>query len=112
MLESALARYGCPQIVNTDQGAQYTSEGFIEVLKRNDIRISMDGKGAWRDNILVERFWHSLKYEEVYLHAYESGRQAYQGIAGWIDFYNRERVHQSLEMTPNLRDHSHLKQAA
>ena len=68
-VEQAIAQYGCPQIFNTDQGSQFTSAEFIKVLTDNDISISMDGKGAWRDNVFVERFWRTVKYEEVYLHA-------------------------------------------
>ncbi len=72
-LEEAIARYGCPGIVNTDQGCQFTSTEFIGLLKQHQIRISMDGKGCWRDNVFIERFWRTLKYEEVYLRAYDTG---------------------------------------
>jgi putative transposase len=101
-LEEALYRYGKPEIFNSDQGSQYTSEAFTTILKDNDIRISMDGKGAWRDNVFVERLWRSVKYEEVYLNAYESMKEAKDGIGQWIEFYNRERKHQTLGMTPDM----------
>ena len=102
-LEEALYRYGAPDIFNSDQGSQYTSDAFTGVLKTNDIRISMDGKGAWRDNVFVERLWRSVKYEEVYLNAYESMDHAKQRLARWIDFYNQERKHQTLKATPNQK---------
>ena len=95
-LEEALRGYGRPEIFNTDQGSQFTSDEFTGVLKGKGIRISMDGKGSWRDNVFVERFWRSLKYEEVYLKAYDSVAMAKAGIGGWIDFYNRVRRHQGL----------------
>jgi len=100
-LEEALHYYGKPEIFNSDQGSQYTSKEFTDVLKGNDIRISMDGKGAWRDNVYVERLWRSVKYEEVYLNAYESMQEAKEGIGAWIEFYNWERKHQTLGMTPD-----------
>lgn len=100
-LEEALYRYGKPEIFNSDQGSQYTSETFTDVLKANEIRISMDGKGAWRDNVFVERLWRSVKYEEVYLNAYESIQHAKTRLKNWIEFYNRERKHQTLKTTPN-----------
>lgn len=100
-LEEALYRYGKPEIFNSDQGSQFTSEAFTDVLKVHDIRISMDGKGAWRDNVFVERLWRSVKYEEVYLNAYESIQHAKRRLSNWIDFYNRERKHQTLKTTPN-----------
>ena len=95
-LEEALAQYGKPEIFNTDQGCQFTSTEFIGVLDRCDITISMDGKGRCIDNIFVERLWRSLKYEEVYLHAYASVAEAKAGIGAWLRFYNEERQHQSL----------------
>ena len=101
-LEEALHRHGKPEIFNSDQGSQYTGKEFTGVLKSNDIRISMDGKGAWRDNVFVERLWRSVKYEEVYLNAYESMKEAKDGIGQWIEFYNRERKHQSLGMAPDM----------
>jgi putative transposase len=101
-LEEALAKYGKPEIFNTDQGAQFTGAAFTSVLKRNDIAISMDGKGAWRDNAFVERLWRSIKYEEVYLRAYDSVGEARQSIGGYLDFYNGRRPHSSLDgMTPD-----------
>lgn len=101
-LEEALANYGTPEIFNSDQGCQFTSEDFTDVLKDNGIRISMDGKGRWMDNVFIERLWRSLKYEEVYLKAYDSVAQARQGIDDWLMFYNEERRHASLSrMTPD-----------
>ena len=95
-LEEALHGYGKPDIFNSDQGSQYTSDAFTALLKGNGIQISMDGKGAWRDNVFVERLWRSVKYEEVYLNAYESMAHAKQRLGRWIDFYNRERKHRSV----------------
>jgi putative transposase len=95
-LEESMRRFGCPGIFNTDQGSQFTAEDFTRVLLEKGVRISMDGKGRCRDNIFVERLWRSLKYEEVYLHAYEDMRQAHLGIARWMGFYNEERPHQAL----------------
>jgi putative transposase len=92
-LEEALAKYGKPDIFNTDQGSQFTSVAFTNVLRENGIRISMDGRGRWLDNVFIERLWRSLKYENVYLHAYETGPEARAGIGKWIDFYNRQRPH-------------------
>jgi putative transposase len=88
--------YGLPEIMNSDQGSQFTCEDFIDTLKDAGVAISMDGKGRCMDNIFVERLWRSLKYEEVYLHAYESVQEAKQRIGAWIEFYNFERVHQAL----------------
>ena len=96
-VEEALAKYGCPQVFNTDQGSQFTSADFTGVLSRNDIAISMDGKGAWRDNVFVERFWRTIKYEEVYLHAYDSIGEARQAIGRYLDFYNARRPHAALD---------------
>ena len=95
-LEDALARYGRPEIFNTNQGSQFTSDDFTGTLKRHGVMISMDGKGRCMDNIFVERLWRSLKYEEVYLHAYATVAEARAGIAAWLSFYNEERQHQSL----------------
>jgi putative transposase len=95
-LEEALAGYGRPEIFNTDQGCQFTDTEFIAVLDRCGITISMDGKGRCMDNIFIERLWRSLKYEEVYLHAYASVAEAKAGIGAWLSFYNEERQHQSL----------------
>ena len=101
-LEEALANHGTPEIFNSDQGCQFTSEDFTDVLKDNGIKISMDGKGRWMDNVFIERLWRSLKYEEVYLKAYDSVAQAKQGIGDWLMFYNEERRHASLSrMTPD-----------
>ena len=96
-VEEALARYGRPEIFNTDQGSQFTSSAFTGLLAANDINISMDGKGAWRDNVFVERIWRSVKYEEVYLHAYESVAQARASIGRYLTFYNSKRPHSSLD---------------
>ena len=95
-LEEAIYHYGTPDIFNTDQGSQYTSEAFTNALKDNGIDISMDGKGAWRDNVFVERLWRSVKYEEVYLNAYESTSEARQSLEKYIRFYNENRKHQTL----------------
>ena len=101
-LEEAIARYGKPEIMNTDQGSQFTSSEFINTLKANGIDISMDGKGCWRDNVFVERLWKSVKYEEVYLHAYHTVSDARQSLARYIAFYNERRPHSSLDgETPN-----------
>jgi putative transposase len=95
-LEEALSRYGRPEIFNTDQGSQFTSDDFTGTLKRSGVMISMDGKGRCMDNIFVERLWRSLKYEEVYLNAYATVVEAKTGISTWLGFYNEERQHQSL----------------
>ena len=92
-LKKALALYGQPEIFNTDQGSQFTSCDFTNVLKDHKIRISMDGKGRWMDNVFIERLWRSLKYECVYLNAFETGSQARAGIGRWINFYNHRRPH-------------------
>ena len=96
-LEEALARYGKPEIFNTDQGSQFTSMAFTSVLLREQIAISMDGRGAWRDNVIVERLWRSVKYEEVYLHAYGGAVSEARGAIGrYLNFYNSRRPHSSL----------------
>jgi putative transposase len=101
-LEEAMARYGCPTIMNTDQGSQFTSAAFTGALLDRGIRISMDGRGCWRDNIFVERLWRSLKYEEVYLHGYDSVSAATAGIARYVTLYNSRRPHSSLnDCTPD-----------
>jgi putative transposase len=101
-LEEAIARYGRPTILNTDQGSQFTSAAFTGVVLDHGIRISMDGRGCWRDNIFVERLWRSLKYEEVYLHGYESVSAATAGIARYFTLYNSRRPHSSLsDRTPD-----------
>jgi len=94
-LQEAIERFGVPDIVNTDQGSQFTSAAWTDVLKAADIRISMDGKGRWIDNVFIERLWRSVKYEDIYLHAYENGREVQAGLTRYFDFYNRERLHQS-----------------
>lgn len=94
-VQEAIARWGTPAIFNTDQGSQFTSDAFTGQLKRHGIRISMDGKGAWRDNVFVERLWRSIKYEEIYLKAYDSVRAARCGIARYLEFYNSQRPHQA-----------------
>jgi len=100
-LEDALSKYGKPQIFNTDQGRQFTSLDFIQTLKDAGVRISMDGRGRWIDNVMVERLWRTLKYECVYLNAFERGREASEGIGTWIEQYNRRRPHSSLaDRTP------------
>jgi putative transposase len=96
-LEDALAKHGKPEIFNTDQGSQFTCPAFIDVLQKRDIKISMDGKGAWRDNVFVERLWRSVKYEEVYLRAYDSVSEARERLGRYIDWYNRRRPHSSLD---------------
>ena len=101
-LEEALARHGKPEIFNTDQGSQFTSADFIKVLASRESKISMDGKGAWRDNVFVERLWRTIKYEEVYLHAYANVPEARASIRRYIGFYNGRRPHSSLDgKTPN-----------
>lgn len=95
-LEEALATYGAPEIFNTDQGCQFTSTAFTDVLKETGVTISMDGTGRWVDNVFVERLWRSLKYEDIYLKAYESVDAARAGIGAYFRFYNGERRHQSL----------------
>jgi putative transposase len=101
-VEEAVARHGKPEIFNTDQGSQFTSADFTGLLKDNGIAISMDGKGSWRDNVFVERIWRSVKYEEVYLRAYESVGDARASIGRYLDFYNRKRPHSSLDrQTPD-----------
>jgi len=95
---AALQRYGQPEIFNTDQGSQFTSDEFITALQEHpNIRISMDGKGRWMDNVMIERLWRSLKYECIYLHAFETGSEVRQGLKHWIDFYNTQRPHSSLD---------------
>jgi putative transposase len=112
-LEEALARYGRPEIFNTDQGSQFTSTAFTEVLLKNGIAISMDGKGAWRDNVFVERLWHSIKYEEVYLKAYDSVSEARASIGRYLAFYNGRRPHSSLDRrTPDQAYFTPLPQLA
>jgi putative transposase len=112
-VEEALARHGRPEIFNTDQGSQFTSQDFTGLLFDNAIAISMDGKGAWRDNVFVERLWRSVKYEEVYLRAYDSVAEARASIRRYLDFYNRKRPHSSLDArTPDHAYFGHLPQVA
>lgn len=94
-LQDALKRFGRPEIFNTDQGVQFSSTPFVAVLESQKVRISMDGKGRFMDNIFIERLWRSLKYEEVFIKAYDTVADARSGIGGWIDFYNNERLHQT-----------------
>ena len=96
-LEEAITRYGAPEIFNIDQGSQFTSAEFTDVLKTHAIRISMDGKGCWRDNVFVERLWRTVKYEEVYLKAYDTVSAAKASQGTFLDYYNRRRPHQSLD---------------
>ena len=101
-LEESLGRHGAPEIFNTDQGSQFTSDAFTGLLKASEIQISMDGKGSWKDNVFVERLWKSVKYEEVYLRAYESVPEARTGLGRYFEFYNAGRPHSSLGgMTPD-----------
>jgi putative transposase len=106
-VEEALARYGPPQIFNTDQGSQFTGTQFTGMLSANGIAISMDGKGAWRDNVFVERFWRTIKYEEVYLHAYDSVGEARQSIGRYLAFYNARRPHMALDGRTPDQAYSH-----
>jgi putative transposase len=107
-VEEALVRHGKPDIFNTDQGSQFTSGTFTGLLSKNTIAISMDGRGAWRDNVFVERLWRSVKYEEVYLKAYDSVAEARASIGRYLEFYNRKRPHSSLNArTP---DHAYFNQ--
>lgn len=101
-LEEALDRFGCPEIFNTDQGSQFTSAEFLNVLRRRQIQISMDGKGCWRDNVFVERLWRSVKYEAVYLHGYETVSDVRTGLTRYFQFFNQRRPHRALaRRTPN-----------
>jgi len=104
-LQGAL-RFGIPEIFNTDQGSQFTSKDFVDCLQENDIKVSMDGRERWMDNIMVERLWRSLKHEEVYLHAYSTVQEARDSIGRWIDFYNYRRPHQSLEYKTPCETHN------
>lgn len=102
-LEEAISCYGTPQIFNTDQGSQFTSDAFTQILKNHNIRISMDGRGRWMDNVFIERLWKSVKYEEVYLKAYSSIAVARKELAKYFDRYNKRRRHQGLDdMTPDV----------
>ena len=102
VIEQALAKYGTPEIVNTDQGSQFTAEEFTDVVLKARCKLSMDGRGAWRDNVFVERLWRSVKYERVYLKAYDSVSAARADIADYLAWYNAQRAHSSLErLTPD-----------
>ncbi len=105
-LEEAMDRHGKPEIFNSDQGSQFTSIAFTQTLKAAGVRISMDGKGRWLDNVFVERLWRSLKYECVYLHAWSGGREARDGIGFWMTFYNRPRRSDTRRCLPPTRHHA------
>jgi len=110
-LEEAMHKYGKPDIMNTDQGSQFTSSSFIGVLHQNNIRISMDGKGSWRDNVFIERLWRTVKYEEVYLHAYETISEARNALKRYFSFYNQRRPHSALDgKTPDMAYFTNLPQ--
>ena len=112
-VEEALARHGRPEIFNTDQGSQFTSAAFTGVLTDSGIAISMDGRGAWRDNVFVERLWRSVKYEEVYLRAYDTVAEARASLGRYLGFYNARRPHSSLDrQTPDQAYFTRLPQIA
>ena len=96
-LEEAIMKYGAPEIMNTDQGSQFTCSDFIGLVHQHGVHVSMDGKGCWRDNVFVERLWKSVKYEEIYLHGYETVTDAKQALTRYFDFYNRRRPHSTLD---------------
>ncbi len=101
-LKEALNQYGAPEIFNSDQGGQFTSEAFTEVLKQWQVRISMDGKGRFKDNIFIERLWRTLKYERIYLKSYETGTELAKDLTDWFSWYNERRKHTSLDkQTPD-----------
>ena len=101
-VEEAISRYGTPEIMNTDQGSQFTSQAFTGLLKEHRIKISMDGKGSWRDNVFIERLWRSVKYEDIYLRAYSSVSEVKTGLSRYFNFYNSRRPHSSLDgQTPD-----------
>ena len=102
-LEEAIKRYGRPENFNTDQGSQFTSEAFTDVLKEYGIQISMDGKGRWIDNVFIERLWRSVKYEEIYLYAYQTLDEGKVGLKQYFAFYNTKRRHQTLGCYPDTR---------
>jgi len=102
-LAAAIRDYGCPGILNTDQGSQFTSAAFVDLVQEHGIALSMDGRGTWRDNLFVERLWKSVKYEEVYLHAYDTVAEAQQHLAVYFAFYNQGRPHTALDgRTPDM----------
>ena len=112
-LDEAITRYGVPEIMNTDQGSQFTGTEFIATLTQHAIRISMDGKGCWRDNVFVERLWKTIKYEEVYLHAYDTVSAANESLTRYVSFYNRRRPHTALDrQTPDAAYFNRLPLAA
>jgi putative transposase len=112
-LEEAITRYGVPEIMNTDQGSQFTGTEFIDTLTQLAIRISMDGKGCWRDNVFVERLWKTIKYEEVYLHAYDTVSAAKESLTRYVSFYNARRPHTALDrQTPDAAYFNRLPLAA
>lgn len=96
-LQTAIQRHGPPDIFNSDQGCQFTSEAFTNVLEAHDIAISMDGKGRWVDNVIIERLWRSVKYEDIYLHAYETPANLRAGLTRYFTFYNTQRRHSSMD---------------
>ena len=102
VLEEAFAKYGCAEIVNTDQGSQFTAQAFVDAVQSRGCKLSMDGRGAWRDNVFVERLWKRIKYEEVFLHAYDTVFAAKAGINRYVNFYNAERAPSNLgKKTPD-----------
>ena len=102
IMQQALARYGAPEIVNTDQGSQFTAEEFTDVVLASGAKLSMDGRGAWRDNVFVERLWRSVKYEHVYKYAYANVAAARTKIGAYLDWYNKDRAHSSIDdQTPD-----------
>jgi len=115
-LKEALLKYGTPDIFNSDQGCQFTSEAFTSVLKQWNVRISMDGKGRFKDNIFIERLWRTLKYERIYLRTYETGTELSKDLTDWFNWYNSGRKHTALDkQTPNeayYREQEPLKLAA
>ncbi len=112
-LEEAITRHGVPEIINTDQGSQFTGNEFIGTLERHHIAISMDGKGCWRDNVFVERLWKTIKYEEVYLHAYDTVSAAKDSLTRYVSFYNSRRPHAALDrQTPDAAYFNRLPLAA
>jgi len=96
-LEEAIGKYGCPEICNTDQGSQFTSESFTNILKENNIKINMGGRGRFQDNIFIERLWWTVKYQYLYLRAFDNGKELRHGLKKWFQYYNQDRFHQSLE---------------
>ena len=114
-MEEAIAKYGCPDIFNTDQGSQFTAETFTNILRSNDIAISMDGKCRWMDNVFIERLWKSVKYEDIYLRSYGTIAEVRNGLAGYFKFYNEKRWHNNFDRkTPAMVYYNSLpeKQAA